>query len=126
MEMAELKSEVSNYCKNCGKAIPKSLTFCSKKCLDEFKEKHSHRDSSQENISYVEVENLFTKFANSKGKEREKLGKIIDNNCKLAKQYMTEVQLAYEMEPDLPKFSFQEWLDNRRRFSNVKPDQKIV
>ena len=123
MEMVELKSDVCNYCKMCGKAISKSLTFCSEKCLDEFKEeKQSHRDPSQENICYTDVENLFTKFANSKGEECEKLGKIIDNNCKLAKQYMTEVQLAYEMEPDLPKFSFQEWLDNRRRFHNVKSD----
>ena len=113
MEKSELRSDVSNYCKNCGEAIPKVLDFCSKSCLDKIKAKNENAlrsIQSLKELKYTEIDNPFTKFANSTGVEREKLGKIIDSNAKLAEIYCQEVRIAYEIEPDLPKISFEEWL----------------
>ena len=104
-----------NFCKNCFKPLPKSLQYCSKSCIDEIKFKEKNPSSfgvtlTTEELSYTEVDNLFTKYANSEDKEREKLGKIIDDNYELSKEYIEAVKLAYETEPNMPKFSFKEWL----------------
>ena len=103
------------FCINCFKPILEGLQYCSKSCVDElkFKEKNpSVFDVTlvKKDLVYTEVDNLFTKYANSKRKEHEKLGKIIDDNYELSKEYIEVVKNLREKNPHLRKFSFEEWL----------------
>ena len=104
-----------NFCKNCFKPIPEGLQYCSKSCLDELKFKEENPSlfnvtSATKDYVYTEVDNLFTKYAKSEGKEREKLRKIIDDNYELSKEYIEVVKNLREKNPHLRKFSFEEWL----------------
>lgn len=109
---------MNNFCRNCFKVIPKSLKFCNKSCVDELKFKEKNVSVlgvklDLEGIHYTEIDNLFTKYANSKGKQHERLEKIINDNYELSKHYIEEIKLNYENNPHLPKFSFKEWLKLR-------------
>jgi hypothetical protein len=63
---------------------------------------------------FVKSDHIFTDYAHAKQrgdtKEAERLGKAIDDNAKLANQYLREIHVAYALAPDLPKLSFMEWL----------------
>jgi predicted nucleic acid-binding Zn ribbon protein len=112
---AEHKAELPNVCKNCFKPIPESLHFCSKSCLDELKSREKNASLfgvrlATKGLVYTDVDNLFTLYANSTGKERERLGKMMDDNYKLCKEYIEVVRTLREKNPNLRKFSLVEWL----------------
>jgi len=93
MEKVETKSIILNFCKNCFEPIPKGLQFCSRNCIDDLRFKIKNPSIlgvtlSLEGISYTEIDNPFTKYANSKGREKERLSKIIDDNYQLSKHYI--------------------------------------
>jgi hypothetical protein len=81
---------------------------------------------------------LFTDYAHARKRgdteEAERLSKIIDDNALIAQQYIEEIRLAYSLEPDLPKFSFDEWLklrgievvEEKPSFSTVIPEQEEI
>jgi len=109
------KAELPNVCKNCFKPIPESIHFCSQSCLDKLK--FSEKNASffgvrlaTKDLVYTDDDNLFTKFANSAGKERERFGKMMDNNYEVCKEYIEVVRTLREENPNLRKFSLFEWL----------------
>ena len=73
-----------------------------------------HYPKEKAELVYVKSDHIFTDYAHAKQrgdtKEAERLGKAIDDNAELASRYVKEIQEAYALAPDLPKFSFMEWL----------------
>ncbi len=64
------KRIIPNSCKNCFKVIPEGLQFCSKSCMEELKFKQKNPSLfgislKTKDLEYVEVDNLFTKYANA-------------------------------------------------------------
>jgi len=103
------------FCKGCSKPIPDTLDYCSLHCLDKqkFGQKTSNLfdvNSATNNLVCTDDDSQFTIYAKSTGKERKRLGKMIDDNYELCKEYIEVVRYLREKNPKLRKFSFKEWL----------------
>jgi len=103
------------FCKGCSKLIPDSLDYCIKSCLDKQKFGQNTMNlfdvtSDTTNLFYTYDDNLFTIYSKSTGKERERLGKMIEDNYGLCREYIEVVRTLRGKNPHLRKFSFEEWL----------------
>jgi predicted nucleic acid-binding Zn ribbon protein len=55
LEAIEQQNKKQKYCEECGKPIPNDLTFCSAKCIREYRFKKEH---PQERRTFVKAEEL--------------------------------------------------------------------
>jgi len=77
LQAAEEQNKVQKYCKECGKPIPNGLTFCSAKCIHEFRFKKEHPDKVMNDVygdTFVkngESEEPATEYMRRRQKEKE-------------------------------------------------------
>jgi predicted nucleic acid-binding Zn ribbon protein len=92
-EWAKQNKKPDDKCEICGKTIADYQRFCSRECI-------------RENKRRVEKKKRFGIYDNE-------LEKIIEQNFRLAQQYVETIRIVRETRPDLRKFSFGEWLKHR-------------
>lgn len=54
LEAAERENKKQKYCKECGKPIPSSLTFCSSACIKEYRAKKQYIDTVKNEESVID------------------------------------------------------------------------
>lgn len=78
LQAVEEQNKVKKFCKECGKPIRDDLTFCSAKCIHEYRYKQEHPEDTLTNAlgetiikSSVEVEESATEYMRRRQKEKK-------------------------------------------------------